>query len=281
LSVFKKQVENLERKIRLSDYAHIAFRQLMTRSAGQKAIKKGHILFNGKKANSFDWVTNGSELSYIPPEYKLKEINVILDIVYEDDDIAVIIKPAGINVSGNRKSLLPIINLKVNHSTKVDALPMLTPLHRLDRDTKGLLLVAKTKSSQQSLLSQFESREIKTEYHGIVIGKPPKSGNLESIIDSKVANSTFELIQSESSKRFEHLSLLKVNLHTGRKHQIRIQMSELGFPILGDKIYCQYKPIGIGKGMFLFATKLTFKHPKFNKEMEFEMPIPPKAKKLL
>lgn len=279
---FVEQVANLKGKVRLSDYVHLLFPHLISRKAGQKAIKKGHVYLNGILGNSYDWIHNGDQVTLEETQIAEKKIDIPIPIIYEDDHIAVLDKPAGINVSGNRKAISHYLNTILSKSNQFDILPRYTAVHRLDRDTKGLLIVAKTKSAQQSLHTQIESRSIYKSYKAIIIGKLPQvKGSITQDIDGKIAITDYEVIQQKESCLFGNLSLINLNIQTGRKHQIRIHLSNLGNPVLGDKQYNKHKPIGVGKGMFLFATHLRFTHPYSQDDISFDAPLPPKVDRVL
>ncbi len=279
---FDHIVLDLENKVRLSDYVHIAFPHLISKKAGQKCLKKGNIYLNSLIGNSYDWVENNATITLNEPVVIPPKSNIKFDVVYEDEYMAIIDKPAGINVSGNRKAISHFLNVNLQPSNAFDVLPRFTAVHRLDRDTKGLLIIAKSKRSQLNLQSQFESRTIQKIYHAIVIGHPLEpTGTIDNEINGKPATTKYKVLYQTDSCLFGALSYLELNILTGRKHQIRIHLSSKGLPILGDKLYNNHKPIGIGKGMFLFADQVTLNHPISGDKLSFSIPAPPKVKRVL
>lgn len=275
-------VDDIQEAIRLSDYVHIAFPFLKTRSAGQKAIKKQQVLINGTLGHSYDWIKRGDKLLFKAQRAAHSPYHYPITILYEDDDLAIIQKPAGVNVSGNRDSLSNHLHAILKDSAAQDALFEYTPVHRLDKDTMGLLMVAKSKHGQLGLHKLIEERKIYKGYTALVIGKlPNKNGTIVNPINGQKAISHYTVVSTTESCLFGHLSLVKVLIETGRKHQIRIHMSSQGTPILGDKIYCNHSPIGVGKGMFLFANELSFEHPTTGEHIELRIAIPPKVERVM
>lgn len=252
---------------RLSDYLPSVFSALATKSAVKKAIKTNCILVDNEIANTALWVKAGQKIELIegniqkPKAYQLK-----LEVCYEDENLAIINKPAGIVVSGNRfKTIENTLLFNLKPSTCNDALAWPRPVHRLDNDTTGLLLIAKTKKAQINLHQQFEKKTIKKYYQAIVIGKFDKELQVNTKIENKNAKTIFRPIKTVYSISNEYITLLEAELKTGRTHQIRIHLSLIGHPVMGDKIYGQKGSHIKGKGMFLCAVKLEFRHPENNK----------------
>ncbi len=248
---------------RLSDYLCGIFAQLPSRKSVKNAIKSGLILVDGSKGFTGDWVKPGQKVELIvldTPKSKVFELE--LKVLFEDDYIAVINKPSGIAVNGNHFRTVEnalLFNIKV--SDKVDAFRKPRPVHRLDAPTSGLLLIAKTKQAAIALYKQFEERKIQKRYQAIVIGKPPQKGSIDQEIDGKQSLSKYELIRRVDSLKNKSLSLLNLYPHTGRTHQLRIHLSQLGYPVLGDKLYGKEGMILKHKGLFLAAVELQFIHP--------------------
>ncbi len=214
--------------------------------------------------------------------------NIPLNIIYEDEDIIVLDKEAGITVHpgvGNESGTL--VNALLSHCNgnlaMINGKNRAGIVHRLDKDTSGILLIAKTDDALINLQKQFKAREITKIYETIVhgtfkenkgfinapIGRNPKRRQEMSVIeDGKIAKTEFELI-GES----DNTSYLKVNLLTGRTHQIRVHMKYINHPILGDPIY-GYRQDKLAKELCLHARSVKFKHPVSNEEMYFESPLP-------
>lgn len=265
--------------IRLSDYAVGIFPQLPSRKGLKKAIKKGRVYVDGKMGNTGDWVKTGQKIELVALDKKTTKVYKLdLPIIYEDEQLAIINKPAGIVVSGNQfhtiQNTLPH-NLKP--SKAIDAFQLPRPVHRLDHATSGLLLIAKTTLANMHLSQQFEHKTIQKRYQAIVIGElTVEKGQISAAIEGKFARTNYEVVKTVASLKTGFLSLVNLYPLTGRTHQIRIHLSELGHPILGDKLYHQDKPLLKGKGLFLCAIELTFTHPINEKPMNFKIAPPNK-----
>ena len=216
------------------------------------------------------------------PQTKPKIFELQLEILFEDNHMAAIHKPAGFSVSGNAyKTIFNSLPFNLEKSSEPDALPWPTPVHRLDNQTSGILLIAKTKTAQIALGNQFENHTIQKKYCAIVIGEVISSGEIKTPIEDKTAETYFEVVTVVNSLRFEHLSLLNVCPKTGRTHQIRIHLASIGHPIFGDKLYMDEKMLHKGKGLFLCAFEIIFRHPKSSAEINLKIDTPHKFNSLL
>jgi len=216
------------------------------------------------------------------PQSQPKIFELPLEILFEDHHMAAIHKPAGFSVSGNAyKTIYNALPFNLKKSTEPDALPWPTPVHRLDNQTSGILLIAKTKIAQIALGNQFENHTILKKYCAIVIGKVLTNGKIKTPIEDKIAKTDFEVVCKVNSLRFAHLSLLNVFPKTGRTHQIRIHLATIGHPIFGDKLNVEEKMLHRGKGLFLCAQEILFLHPKTSVEINLKIEIPHKFKSLL
>ncbi len=268
----------------MQEYAPEIFEAYIPSKSGiKKAIKKGRILANDKVAETGTWVYEGQVLKLIENVSKLPKIYEFkLDIVYEDNFCAVIIKPAGISVSGNKfKTIVNALPFNLQKSEELDALETPTPVHRLDNQTSGLLLIAKTKTAQIELGKQFESNTIQKKYCTIVTGKVHQNRTITTPINTKNAETKFEIIKVVKSLKFKELSCLQVYPKTGRTHQIRIHLASIGHPILGDKLYGSPQQNASGKGLFLCASQLKFLHPKTFEARTVSIEVPHKFNALL
>lgn len=270
-------------EIRLYDYVAGIFPTIPSRKGIKKAIKRGEILVNGDSSSTGYWVKANDiiellESSTNPPKsYDLK-----LEVVFEDDYMAVINKPAGISVSGNQYRTIQntlIDNVKL--STQEDALRWVKPVHRLDNPTSGLLIVAKTAKALVRLGQQFENKEIQKTYVAIVNGKIPESGTIDFDIDGLPSQTGYELLKVVPSLKNEFVSLVKLFPKTGRTHQIRKHLSQLGFPIVGDKLYGEKENLLNGKGLFLCSLEILLKHPVEGGDLNIYTSIPYKFTSLL
>ncbi|MBZ9728150.1 RluA family pseudouridine synthase [Salegentibacter sp. JZCK2] len=268
-------------KIRLQEYAVSIFTSLPTKSSLKKALKKGLILLDGQAAKTSDWIKEGQKLELLEIENPVKKVYTLkLEIIFEDDYLAVIHKPAGIPTSGNYfktiENALPF-NFK---KTKVkDALPAPLPVHRLDNPTSGLLLIAKSKSVQVDLNRLFEEKNIQKSYHALVFGLLPGSIILKDPVEEKEAETKIEVLEHFQIKS-ENFSLVKAFPRTGRTHQIRIHLATNDNPIVGDNIYGKTSEIIKKGGLFLAATGLEFQHPVTKENMRFELPLPKKFREI-
>ncbi len=272
-------------KERLSDYAVGLFPGfIFSRKGTKKAIKKGTIFLNGKIGKTGDWVESGFIVHLIESEHtRPKVFSHSIPIIYEDNFLAVIQKPAGLIVSGNLyRTVTNALPFNLTPSPQPNAYLSPRPAHRLDKSTSGLLLVAKTPETLIELGRQFEKRLIRKRYQAVVIGKPKVSdGEILLPIKNKRSITKYQLIDTVPSLRSERLSLLNLWPETGRTHQLRIHLSTIGHPILGDKIYGQNGLIMKGKGLFLAAVQLTFTHPITQQIQEVSIEAPPKFERFM
>ncbi len=264
--------------VRASDYLFENFSYFETRSSVKKAIKKQRFLINGIICQTGTHIKQGQLIELREEEVKNPKIyKFALNVIFEDDYIAVINKPSGISVSGNYyKTVQNALSYNLKKSEQSDSLPFPLPVHRLDNQTSGLLLIAKTRKARINLGKQFEEKKIFKKYNAVVIGKTAEEGGINFSIDEKEALTRFETVKTEKSLRNGYLSLLELFPQTGRTHQIRIHCEKAGFPILGDKLYHGNLPVFKGKSLFLSATEVTFSHPDTNKRLNFKISYPPK-----
>ena len=263
-------------KVRLLDYSVEIIKSLKSRSSIKKAIKKGELLLNGEIVPGGTWIEPGQKIELIDNENKPpKPYELNLEIIFEDESLAIIIKPAGISVSGNKyRTIQNALLANLIASSEPDSLKWPRPVHRLDYATSGLLLIAKTSSALISLGKQFEDRHIKKSYKAIVIGKVNNEGVITERINDKEAITSFKLIKHIRSLYTDWLSLVEIFPETGRTHQIRIHMANIGHPVLGDNKYGKENKLLKGKGLFLAAVGLMLHHPKSNESLTFSIDIP-------
>jgi RluA family pseudouridine synthase len=249
---------------RLSDYLPGQLQSIPSRKGIKKAIKRGAVQVNGVTASTGHWVKAGEriELYDLQPQPP-KPFPLDIPIVYEDDYLLIVDKPAGLPVSGNHFRTL--VNALVNQtqpSPLPDALPWAMPVHRLDAPTSGLVVVAKCRSAQTLLGQAFEGRKVKKTYYALVCGTAPAAGKIEEPLDGKAAITTFEKEAEYPNPYCGTISALRLHPHTGRTHQLRRHMAYMGCPILGDKEYTPAeRPLLRKKGLFLCAIQLELPHP--------------------
>jgi 23S rRNA pseudouridine1911/1915/1917 synthase len=261
--------------IRLQEYGVGIFNSAPTKSALKKAIKKGYVTVNGNLASTAVFINGGEEIKLeIPVEKQQKKKLVFpLKVLFEDDYIAAIHKPAGILVSGNGfYTISNALEQNLRKSANEDAtIPQ--PVHRLDYATTGVLLIGKTNKSIRLLNQMFEQKAVAKTYYAICIGHMEHNGLIDVDIDGKNALTQYTVVESVKSERFEWLNLVKLDPKTGRRHQLRKHLSSIGNPILGDKDYGKEGLILKGKGMYLHARSVEFIHPFSGEKLQIESPF--------
>lgn len=275
-------VPQIPTPIRLQEYGVGIFDAALTKSALKKALKKNLIMVNGDVGTTATMIRGGESINISIPEKVIPKKQLIfpLEVVFEDDYLAVIHKPAGILVSGNGfKTIANALPQNLQPSSLADVTKP-QPVHRLDFATTGLLLVGKTSSSIRALNQMFEDKKVAKAYYAVAIGEMNDDGEIASEIDGKSSRSYYQRLEMVTSERFGHLNLLKMNLDTGRRHQLRKHLASIGNPILGDKDYGVEGLILNGKGLYLHAYSLDFNHPFTNEAISFKDDLPQRFKKI-
>ena len=260
------------------------------RSAVAAAIRAGKVLLNGEPVKGATAVQPGDQIVYeidLPIPLEAHAQAIPLDVVYEDDDVLVVNKPAGMvshPASGSRADTL--VNALLAHVGTLPGEPLRAGLvHRLDRDTSGLLLVAKTPAALATLGKAMRKRYIEREYLGLVAGIPEaERGTIEGAIgrDSRhrmkfavVSGGRPAVTHYELREPLRGASELLFRLETGRTHQIRVHMAAFGHPIIGDPLYGgRADPRVTIDGQALHAWRLRFRHPRTGEQLAFEAPPP-------
>ncbi|OHX66246.1 RluA family pseudouridine synthase [Flammeovirga pacifica] len=276
--LFDHHIETTPEKVRILDYLIKSDASLNTRNGLKKAFKQDRITLNGTVAKGHEWIGSGDHIiiheeEATPPKvFELK-----LDVLFEDDDLAVVYKPAGHPVSGNQfKTIENALVYNLTPTTKADKLLWPKPCHRLDAPTSGVLLIAKTRKVRVDLGDQFESKEIKKKYTAVVMGCLEGSDDIHTPLDGKECHSSYTSLKVISSLRSGHLTLVQLSPHTGRTHQLRKHMAGIGHPIVGDTLYGEKGNTLEGKGLFLSSTEIKFRHPVSNEMQEIKSPYPKK-----
>ena len=282
-----------------------AFKEF-SRSHLQKLIKEGAVKVNGKKIKP-KLILQGGELIEIlakeAPKLKDKAENIDLEIIYEDQDLLVVNKASGLVVhpgAGNPSGTL--VNGLLNFDSNLSYLPRAGIVHRLDKDTSGLMVVSRNEKTYLNLIDQLKERTVTRKYTALVVGEPSLSGVIDKPIGrhpkvrtkQAVVNSGKEAISRfKRVKSLRGYSLLEVLLETGRTHQIRVHLSYLGFPIVGDKTYGARRKYVKGtsenlrnkinqfKRQALHASSLTFIHPSTKEALTFDSELPDDMKQLI
>jgi len=245
-------------------------------------LKRQYVTVNEVVATSATFINGGETIRLTIPEKaeQRKKLTFPLQVLFEDEYLAVIHKPAGILISGNSfKTIANALVQNIKRSNLPDAtIPQ--PVHRLDFETTGVLLVGKTSSSIQALNKLFENKLVQKIYFAIAIGKMEVHGKITSEVDEKQSVSDYKRIKSVPSERFSQLNLVELKPTTGRRHQLRKHLSSIGNPILGDKVYGTKDLILNGKGLYLHAYSLSFVHPFTNEKVHFEDELPERFNKI-
>lgn len=267
----------------------------MSRARWQSLIHEGHVIVNGRRAKEHQRMRPGDSVKLtIPPPVAtaLTPEAIPLDILYEDADLLVINKPAGLVVhpaAGHSSGTL--VNALLHHCGRLSIIggeqrPGI--VHRLDRDTSGVMVVAKSDRALTSLMNQFKKHVIQKYYIAVVWGTPrPAQGTIQTLIgrhcvdrkkmSTQPKTGRVAITHYETIERLGAISIVQINLETGRTHQIRVHMTHHGFPIVGDIQYgarsCSALPAPVGRQM-LHAAKLVFQHPVTDKLLEFTAPWP-------
>lgn len=262
-----------------------------TRSAVKKLIADGLITVNGKTEKAGKVVKCGDEISATLPDpvpLDLTPENMPLDIVYQDEDVAVINKAQGVTVhAGNGTHGSTLVNALLYHLDSLSGINgVIRPgiVHRIDKDTSGLLVVAKNDAAHLSLSNQIKDKTCARVYYALVEGvvKTDK-GEIETYIGRSDKNRTMMAVTDhgrkaitdyETVKRFSSYTLMRFSLKTGRTHQIRVHCKYIGHPIVGDPVYGYKTQKFKLNGQLLHAAELAFNHPRTGKRMTFTAPLP-------
>ena len=271
----------------------------ITRTSAQRLIEDGNILVNGKNAKVSYKIQENDKISVEIPEPKqieLKAQNIPIEIIYEDRDIIVVNKPKGMVVhpaNGNPDGTLVNAIMAICKDSLSGIGGEIRPgiVHRIDKDTSGLLIVAKNDNAHVKMSEQIKNHEVKKTYIALVRGVFKEN---EATIDMPIGRSTSDrkkmavnkngknaITHIKVLKRFDKYTLLKVNIETGRTHQIRVHLSHIGYPIVGDYTYSNGKNEFDVIGQCLHAQKLEFKHPITQKDMCLEAELPQYFKDIL
>lgn len=267
-----------------------------SRSQIQKWVTDGNVTVNGQPVKPKYKLAVGDQVVVspeAPQKIDLEPENIPLDIVYEDDDVLVVNKPQGMVVHpapGHPNHTL--VNALLYHSPLSTINGEFRPgiVHRIDKDTSGLLMVAKNDMAHRSLAAQLKAKTNQREYvalvHGVIkqeagtidapIGRSRKDRKKQAIVsDGRHAVTHFKVL-----KRYRHYTLVSCRLETGRTHQIRVHMKSIGHPLAGDPLYGPRKTLP-GKGQYLHARVLGFKHPRTGKQLLFTAPLPDYFQRML
>ena len=283
------------KKIRIDKY--LAEETDYSRSLIQKMIDDGFVKVNEKIVKS-NYVLNENDLINIDESYiqdiDIEPENIKLDIVYEDEYLMVINKPSGMVVHpGNGNTSHTLVNALMGYTNNLsDANGEFRPgiVHRIDKDTSGLMIVAKTNKAHELLAEGFKNKTINREYIALVIGELNSD---KATIDAPIGrdkndrkkmtvtdvNSKHAVTHLRVLKRYKGYTLINLKLETGRTHQIRVHMKYIGYPVYNDPVYTNNKTTSFGQ--FLHSSTLDFIHPITNEHLHFTSDLPKEFKDFL
>ncbi len=264
-----------------------------TRSAVKKLFEGGLVSINGKIAKPSQTVSVGDEIEVVLPEaveYSAKPENIPIDIIYQDEDIAVVNKPQGMTVhlgNGNVDgTLVNALLYRLDSLSGINGVIRPGIVHRIDKDTSGLLVVAKNDRAHLSLSAQLAEKTCRRTYLALLEGNlKTDEGTVTTYIGRSPENRVkMAVVPPDKGKlaitdysvetRYKGFTLCRFDLKTGRTHQIRVHAKYLGHPVVGDAVYGIKKQKFKLNGQLLHAFRLTFTHPSSGKEMTFEAPLP-------
>lgn len=286
------KVENLENEEQIRADKWLSDQNTeLTRSMLQKLIKEGNVTVNGKAISKSCGLKNGDNVTVNVPdpvELDVKPENLPIDIVYQDSDLLVVNKPKGMVVhpaAGNYDGTL--VNALLYHCqgqlSSINGVIRPGIVHRIDKNTSGLLIVAKSDKAHLGLAEQIKAHTFTREYQAVICGRLKEpTGIIEAPIGRHPVDRKKMCVTDKNSKpakteytvleEYNGYSLVKLKLFTGRTHQIRVHMSYIGHPVYGDDVYG--KPSKYCEGQCLHAKKIGFIHPIDNKYYEFDSELP-------
>ena len=305
----RTEVLTIERTLpseRLDTYLRQKF-PAVSRGAIQRLIEEGHILVNGRRIKATHTPHAGEQVEVCWPEAKPAEAQpeeIPLDILFEDDALLVLNKPAGLVVhpaAGHEEHTL--VNALLHHCegelSGIGGVARPGIVHRLDKETSGCLVVAKSDETHIALSSQFASRKVEKLYHALVCGEMQRDkGEIRAAIARHPSHRKRMAVSDDTGReartsyrvleRLRATTLVEAGLHTGRTHQIRVHFQFLGYPLVGDLTYGQRQNrrleelVGFAAPrVMLHAFRLAFIHPRTGKRVQFEAPLPKDFEELL
>lgn len=288
--VIKEETGRIDKVLndRLADFS---------RSQIQQWIKEQHVSIDGKVVKANYKVNAGDKVLIEipePEELDLVPENLDLEIVYEDDDVVIVNKPQGMVVHPSaghpNGTLVNGLLYQIKNLSTINDVVRPGIVHRIDKDTSGLLMVAKNDRAHEALAKQLKDKTSLRKYVALVHGEiPHEKGRIEAPIGRSKVNRKMQAVIEDGKpavthfevlKRFEGFTLIGLQLETGRTHQIRVHMQYIGYPVAGDPLYGPKKTLK-GNGQFLHAKLLGFEHPTTGEMMVFEAPLPEIFKKTL
>ncbi|GAB2025943.1 RluA family pseudouridine synthase [Lactovum odontotermitis] len=260
-------------------------------------IDENQVTVNGTVKKAKYKVKTGDSVEFEVPEPEVLNIaaeDIPLDIVYEDEDVAVVNKPQGMvvhpSVGHSTGTLVNALMFHIKDLSSINGVIRPGIVHRIDKDTSGLLMVAKNDKAHESLAAQLKAKSTQRRYlaivHGVLenergtieapIGRDPKNRQRQAVVaGGKAAITHFKVLERfPSGHGSGGYSLIALQLETGRTHQIRVHMAYIGHPVAGDPLYGPSKSLSPNAGQFLHAETLGFIHPRTGELLEFSAPVP-------
>jgi len=279
----------------------------LSRRALKEYFEAGCVLLNGRSAVKGDRVSSGDIISFSDAGESVEQVppddNLILEVKYSDENIAIIEKFPGIPTHSNRAGVMGTVAnavvAKWPGASGVGAKPLEPGLvHRLDTGTSGLMVVALTADSFKKMRTAFSHGEVKKEYLAVVEGEPPEAGEIDKPLSHHVSDARRMVVLNDSSvkhrgkawpavtrfttvSRHGAFSLVKVSIEGGVMHQVRVHLASLGFPVAGDVLYGSKTKLPLEEGFMLHASVLSFKHPDSGKILEFKSPMPQRFERII
>jgi len=277
-----------------------------SRARLQRWIREGAVRLAGKTVRARDRMRGGEQViveALFRADNSVEAEDIALEIVHQDRDLLILNKPAGLVVhpgAGNRAHTLQ--NALLAYDPALARVPRAGLVHRLDKETSGLLMVARTPAAHTRLVVQLAERDIHREYLALILGKPTGGGRIDEPIGRHRSARTRMAVRADGreavthyriEERFRGHTLLRVQLETGRTHQIRVHLAHAGFPVVGDPVYGGRRRQIAGDAedlnallrsfarQALHAQRLQFKHPISGCELEFDVPAPADFQSLL
>jgi 23S rRNA pseudouridine1911/1915/1917 synthase len=267
-----------------------------SRNRLQAWLKSGHITVDGRRLTADYAVSGGEQIALRPPRVPdaaaPQAQRMPLKVVFEDAALIVIDKPAGLVVHpGAGQPDRTLLNALLAHAPALAAVPRAGIVHRLDKDTSGLLVVAKTVSAQSELVKQLAARSMRRVYLAVVQGDPPASGVIDAPVGRDVRMRTRMAVTHRGKEartgyrvleRYGRAALVECRLETGRTHQIRVHFQHIRHPLVGDETYRRGTRHGVAfSRQALHATELTLVHPQTRKAVSWKSPLPRDMKRLV
>ena len=262
----------------------------LSRSQANDEIKKGTVLVNGKAVKAKYAVKVGDVVTYEVPKEEVLEYtaeNIPLDIIYEDDDVAVVNKPQGMvvhpSVGHTSGTLVNALMYHIKDLSSINGVIRPGIVHRIDKDTSGLLMIAKNDKAHNALAAELKDKKSLRKYVAIVHGNIPNDrGVIEAPIGRSEKDREKQAVTAKGKpavthfkvlERFGDYTLVELTLETGRTHQIRVHMAYIGHPVAGDPLYGPRKTLK-GDGQFLHGQTLGFTHPTTGETLTFTAEAP-------